>query len=70
MLGQAQPDGASIACENGDYFDDRGTCNRIIGVAVRYNISYFTYMRLLPELMTDAARFGLFQEFVGGMNGT
>ncbi len=70
MLGQAQPDGASIACENGSDVDDRGKYNQIIGVADRYNISYFTYMRLIPELMTNAARFGLFQEFVGGMNGT
>jgi beta-amylase len=68
VLGQARRKGASIACENGSPTDDKITYNRIIHVAIIYDISYFTYMRLSRELMTDAARFGRFQKFVQGMN--
>jgi enoyl-[acyl-carrier-protein] reductase (NADH) len=70
VLGEAQANGASIACENASEVHDRRPYNRIIDVADTHNISYFTYMRLHQELMTDPARFGLFQRFVNGMNGT
>jgi beta-amylase len=70
VLGAAQLKGASRACENGSEVPDEDTYNRIIGVALTHNISYFTYMRLGSELMTNPAHFGRFQRFVNGMNGT
>jgi len=70
VLRDAQPDGVFIACENGSEAYDMASYNRIIGLADTFNISYFTYMRLEPELMKDQARLELFRQFVTGMNGT
>ncbi|CAK9193641.1 unnamed protein product [Sphagnum troendelagicum] len=68
VLRDAQPDGVFIACENGSEAYDMASYNRIIGLADTFNISYFTYMRLEPELMKDQARLELFRQFVTGMN--
>jgi hypothetical protein len=67
VLGEAQPEDASIACENGSAAYDEGSYNRIFEVATKYKISYFTYMRLCLDLMTN---FGAFDVFVKKMKGT
>ncbi len=67
MLGEAELKGASIACENGSEAYDEGLYNLIFDVATKYKISYFTYMRLCLDLMTN---FGALDVFVKKMKGT
>ncbi len=65
----AEQSKVSRAAENALEAYDKDSYKRIITVADKHNISYFTYMRLGPNLM-DQTRLALFGEFVEGMKGT
>jgi hypothetical protein len=66
VLGEAELKGASIACENGSEAYDEGSYNRICDVATKYKISYFTYMRLCLDLMTNFEAFDVFVKMMIG----
>ncbi|CAK9193496.1 unnamed protein product [Sphagnum troendelagicum] len=59
----------SRAAENALEAYDKESYNRIIRVADTHDISYFTYMRLGPNLM-DQTHLAVFKKFVEGMEGT
>ncbi|CAK9859079.1 unnamed protein product [Sphagnum jensenii] len=59
---------SAIAKENASAVEEYRSYNWIIDVAINRSISYFTYLRLGPELMKDTERFERFQDFVKGMN--
>ncbi len=67
MLREAQPQDASIACENGSGAYDTDSYDRIFEFATKNKISYFTYMRLCTDLMKNL---GAFEDFVKKMKGT
>jgi len=69
VLGAAQAKHASIACENGSEAYDEGSYDRIFKVATKFEISYFTYMRLCAVLM-EGNNWTNFKNFVIKMKST